>query len=297
METRRLGRTDLQVSVLGFGGSEIGGMAGSREEVQRLLETALDAGLNMIDTGECYGSSEELIGQVAHRRGDYCLCTKCGHASGLDGPDWDPRTLERSIERSLQRLGTDHLDLLQLHSCSEELLRQGAVIEVLQRARDAGKTRYIGYSGDGAKALYAVQCGAFDTLQLSLSIADQDGISLVLPEARARGMGVIAKRPVANAAWRSGGRPAEGYHHAYWERLQQLDYDFLRGELGAAVATALRFTLSTPGVHAAIVGTTRAERWPQNARALEAGPLAAEQYAAIRARWAAVAGADWTGRQ
>ncbi len=297
VERRRLGHTDMDVSVLGFGGAEIGAVGASTGTVRRLLDRALDAGLNVVDTAECYGASEELIGGLADRRADFYLFTKCGHAAGLDGPDWDLGMLARSIDRSLRRLRTDHVDLLQLHSCSEELLRRGEVIEVLQRAKAAGKTRYVGYSGDSAKALYAVQCGAFDVLQTSVSIADQEALDLTLPEAARRGIGVIAKRPIANAAWRTGRRPAEPYHQPYWDRLQQLDYDFLRGDVSAAVGIALRFTLGVPGVHVAIVGTTNPERWAENAGLLAAGPLPAEPYAAIRARWRAVAGADWMGKQ
>src|SRR6266478_9990853 len=149
MEKRQLGKTDLDVSVLGFGGSEIGYEHTSQDAVDQLLNGALDAGLNVIDTAECYPNSEEMIGQaVASRRSEYFLFTKCGHASGIDLPDWDPRLLELHIERSLRRLKTDRVDLVQLHSCDEATLRKGAVIQVLQRARDAGKTRFIGYSGD-----------------------------------------------------------------------------------------------------------------------------------------------------
>lgn len=287
----------MQVSILGFGGSEIGFERASGETVERLLGAALDAGLNAIDTAECYGPSEELVGGLARRRAEFHLFTKCGHAAGLDGADWDPRTLERSIERSLKRLRTDHVDLLQLHSCSEELLRRGEVIEVLQQAKAAGKTRYIGYSGDGQKALYAVQCGAFDALQTSVNIADQEAIDLTIPEAVRRGMGVIAKRPVANAAWRTGRKPADAYHHAYWDRLQALDYAFVRGDVREAVATALRFTLSVPGVQVAIVGTTKPERWQQNAELVARGSLPAAEYEAIRARWREVAESDWGGRR
>ncbi len=171
MERRALGKTGMEVSVLGFGGAEIGFEKATPETVERLLGSALDAGLNVIDTGECYGSSEELIGQaVSHRRGDFFLFTKCGHASGFDLPDWDLTMLEQSINRSLERLRVDCLDLVQLHTCSEEMLRQGDVIGVLERARAAGKTRFIGYSGDNNAALYAVECGAFDTLQTSINI-------------------------------------------------------------------------------------------------------------------------------
>lgn len=296
MERRVLGRTGLEVSVLGFGGSEIGYEGAPLGAVEELLGGALDAGLNVIDTAECYLGSEELIGRaVAHRRADYYLFTKCGHAAGLDYPDWDPRLLAESIDRSLRRLRTDHFDLVQLHSCSADVLRDGAVMEVLGRAREQGKTRFIGYSGDGADALYAVESGAFDALQTSVNIADQQALDLTLPAARERGLGVIAKRPVANAVWKHKTRPENSYVHAYWERLGRLDYDFLKGELPDSVGTALRFTLSVPGVHTAIVGTTKPGRWRENAERLKAGSLPAAEFEAIRARWRQVAGADWGG--
>jgi hypothetical protein len=296
MEKRAFGQTDMQVSILGFGGAEIGFEGASPETVERLLGSAIDAGLNVIDTAECYKTSEELIGRtMSHRRGDYYLFTKCGHASGLDGEDWDPKMLEASIDRSLKRLRTDYVDLLQLHSCSKELLERGEVIEVLRKAKEAGKTRYIGYSGDREAALYAVRCGAFDSLQTTVNIADQQAIELTIPEAARRGMAVIAKRPVANAAWKTGRRPDHSYHQPYWDRLQQLRYDFLQDDLETSVGTALRFTLSIPGVCTAIVGTSKPDRWAQNARQLEAGMLPADRYEAIRTRWKEVAEPDWVG--
>jgi aryl-alcohol dehydrogenase-like predicted oxidoreductase len=296
MERRPFGRTGMEVTALGLGTAEIGYARAEAEAGRRLLAAALDAGLNVVDTAACYGNAEELIGEVAARRSEFFLFTKCGHAAGLPLPDWDPRMLEQSIERSLRRMRTDHLDLLQLHGCPEQLLRQGDVIAVLQRAKEAGHTRFIGYSGDGPAALHAIRCGAFDSLQTSVNIADQESIDLLLPEARARGMGVIAKRPIANAAWRTGRRPASPYHHTYWERLQALDYDFLRGDVAQGVAVALRFTLSTPGVCTAIVGTTNPGRWAENAALLAPGPLPPETYEAIRRRWREVAPADWHGQ-
>ncbi|MGH9944503.1 MAG: aldo/keto reductase, partial [Pyrinomonadaceae bacterium] len=255
-------------------------------------------GLNVVDTAECYLDSEELIGRaVSPRRREFYLFTKCGHASssGLAHPDWSPRLLSESIDRSLARLRTDYLDLLQLHSCSAEVLQRGEVIEVLQRAREQGKTRFIGYSGDGTDALYAVECGAFDTLQTSVNVADQQALELTLPPARERGMGVIAKRPLANAVWKHRDRPADPYVQPYWERLRQLDYGFLRGDVGEAVGKALRFTLSVPGVHTAIVGTARPGRWRENAELLGAGPLSTEEFGSIRERWGQAAEADWFG--
>lgn len=298
MEKRTLGKTGMEVSVLGLGAAEIGLENVPQDIVETLLNSALDAGLNVVDTAECYADSEEKIGKtVGHRRNDFFLFTKCGHASGIDLPDWDPRLLEQSIERSLKRLQTDCVDLLQLHSCSEEMLRKGDVIAAVQKARDAGKARFIGYSGDREAALYAVQCGAFDTLQTSINIADQQSIDLTLPLAKQNNIGVIAKRPVANVAWAHKTRPDNTYVVAYWERLQKLNYDFLNQEINAALGEALRFTLGQPGVHTAIVGTSKPGRWKSNAALLDVGPMSREEINAIRTRWSQVVESDWVGRE
>ena len=212
--------------------------------------------------------------------------------------------LYNTLTRSEQEFVPADGKTVRMYSCGLTVYARGHIgnfrtftsLDVLRRAREAGKTRFIGYSGDGAAALYAVECGAFDTLQTSINIADQQNIDLAVPEAHARGMGVIAKRPIANAAWKTGAKPANAYHHVYWERLQPLDYDFLRDPLDRAIATALRFTLSVPGVTTAIVGTTHPERWKQNAALLESGPLEPERFAAIRARWKAVSRPDWVGQ-
>jgi aryl-alcohol dehydrogenase-like predicted oxidoreductase len=297
MERRQLGRTDMRVSVLGFGGAEIGFEGAAADTVTRLLNEALDAGLNVIDTAECYEDSEELIGKaVAGRRNDFYLFTKCGHPGGPATEDWSKSSLLQSIQRSLRRLKTDRLDLVQLHSCSLEELRKVEVIEALEEARRRGQARHVGYSGDGAAARYAVECGRFDTLQTSVNIADQEALELTLPLARQRQVGVIAKRPLANAVWRYADKPANAYYHTYWERVRKLGHDFLRGEPSSAVATALRFTLSVPGVDTAIVGTTKPGRWRENAALLEAGPLPAEVFEQIRARWREVADPSWVGQ-
>ena len=297
MERRVLGRTGLRVSALGFGGSEIGYENASLRDVERLLAAALDAGLNVIDTAECYFGSERLIGRAASpRRAEFFLFTKCGHDQGFGLPEWTPRLIEATVERSLRLLRTDRVDLLQLHSCREKVLEKGDVIETLERLRSAGKTRFIGYSGDGSDALAAVRTGRFDALQISISVADQEAIDLVLPEARERGLGIITKRSIANAAWRSRSRPADAYHHPYWERLGKLDYPFLKGPLAGSIATALRFTLAVPGVATALVGTKTPGRWEENAALVSAGPLPPGEYDAIRSRWKAVASKGWTGQ-
>ena len=208
------------------------------------------------------------------------------------------RVVLRSIQRSLKRLKTDHLDLIQLHSCSEAELHKGSAdLDTLKRARERGYTRYIGYSGDSQAALYAIECGEFDTLQTSVSIADQEALDLFLPLAGSRNIGVIAKRPVANVAWQNGDRPpVDTYGRPYWERLQKLQYEFLRGGLKRTVGNALRFTLTVPGIHTAIVGTTKAARFAENGAAVAAGPIPKEMFEGIRARWREVAQPTWVGQ-
>jgi len=297
VERRKLGKTDMEASVLGFGGSEIGFQGVSGRTVARLLDGALDAGLNVIDTAECYENSEELIGKaVSGRRREFHLFTKCGHGKSYGHADWRPAAVLASIERSLRRLKTDAVDLVQLHSCSLEHLKKGDVIAALERARERGWTRYIGYSGDGEAARYAIECGHFDTLQTSVSIADQDALERTLPLAASRRMGVIAKRPLANVAWTYERKPSEPYYQAYWSRLRKLDYPFLKSAPDVAVSSALRFTLSVPGVHTAIVGTTKPERWQQNAELLRAGALSRAEFDRVRARWREVAGPSWDGQ-
>jgi len=196
----------------------------------------------------------------------------------------------------LSRLRVNEVDLVQLHSCGEDLLRQGDVIAVLQDARAAGKTRFIGYSGDREDARYAIACGAFDTLQTSMNIADQEALALTLPAAQAADMGVIIKRPLANVAWAYHDTPPakDAYEHTYWERLQTLGYEFLATNRAAEIA--LRFVLSQPGVTTAIVGTKNPDRWAQNAALLAPGPLPQSEINAIRACWQEVAAPNWTGQ-
>lgn len=298
MERRKFGRTGMETSVLGFGSSEIGYSATEQATVDRMLNAALDSGLNVIDTAECYMEAEALIGNaISHRRQDYYLFTKCGHGYGVETglPDWHPDLITGSIEHSLKRLKTDCLDLVQLHSCSKEVLAQGDVVDRLQRAKAEGKTRFIGYSGDGQNARYALEMGVFDSLQTSVNIADQQCVELLLPWCAEHNIGVIAKRPVANIAWRNWpDEPGSGYARPYWERLQRLNYPLLSREPSEIAEAALRFTISQPAVCTAIVGTTKPERLTENARSVAKG-ADPTQIAEIRQRWKEVAPPEWEG--
>lgn len=113
MEKRVFGKTGMNVSVLGFGGAEIGFEGATPATVREILHAALDSGLNVIDTAECYMNSEELIGEaVASRREDFYLFTKCGHKWTYTEEAWTGLDIAESLERSLKRLQTDYVDLL-----------------------------------------------------------------------------------------------------------------------------------------------------------------------------------------
>lgn len=297
MEKRKFGKTDMEFSVLGFGGAEIGWSNQAAETVGDLLNSALDAGLNVIDTAAAYKTSEELIGKaVSHRRKEFYLLTKCGALEAFTREDWSKKGILETIENSLRNLKTDYLDIAQLHSCSAEILRQADCIEGLIRAQEKGYTRYVGYSGDNEAAKYAIELDFFDSLQISVSIADQTPIDGNIPLAAKKGLGVIAKRPIANAVWRNSEKPADSYHHEYWDRIQKLKYEFLNKSVEEATATALRFTMTIPGVSTMIVGTTRLNRWQENAKYVSEGNLSNEEFEAIRNRWREVADESWIGQ-
>ncbi len=118
--------------------------------------------------------SEELIGQaVSGRRNEFYLFTKAECPRGVGSEDWSSSFILACIQRSLRRIRTDRLDLVQFHNCSEAVLRKSEAIEGLQTAWERGYTRYLGHTGDSRAAKFAVESGVFDTLQTSINIADQ----------------------------------------------------------------------------------------------------------------------------
>jgi len=307
MPERRLGRTDMTVRLLALGTLQIGVEFADQATADAVLNTALDEGCNVIDTAECYMRAETLIGNaVSGRRKEFFVFTKCGHVLNDDettqwAPEWDGPGVTQSVERSLRRLKTDVLDVVHLHSCPVSVLERGEAYGALERARDAGKVRYIGYSGDDRAAKWALESGKFDTLMTSVNIADQQSIELLLPLAKEKGVGVIVKRAIANAAWRHETSTRMDYHHEYWRRLKELDYDFLKGEAledrgpDGAAGVALRFTMAQP-VDLIVVGSSNPARYRQNAEIVSAGALSADRVEAIRARWREVAEPGWVGQ-
>lgn len=287
----------MQVSVLGFGGAEIGFNPNQTQaDVDVLLNSAIDSGLNLIDTAAGYLQSEQMIGEaVSKRRKDFYLITKCGALDGFTRQDWTKKGILETIENSLRNLKTDYLDIAQLHSCDTETLKRGEAIEAVLRAQEKGYTRYIGYSGDNEDAKFAIEMDIFDSLQISVSIADQTPIDGNIMLAAEKNLGVIAKRPIANAVWRHDEKPENAYHQPYWDRIQKLKFDFLNKSLEEATATALRFTMTIPGISTMIVGTTKPNRWQENAKYVAEGKLSDEEFEAIRDRWREIADESWVG--
>jgi aryl-alcohol dehydrogenase-like predicted oxidoreductase len=284
------GRTGLTVSALGFGAGQIGDAALAEAQVARLLNTALDLGIRLVDTARSYGLSEERIGRhLSHRRSEFVLSTKLGY--GIDGvPDWTGRAVSAGVDEALRRLRTDVIDVVHLQSCDLATLQRGDVVQALQRAVQAGKVRVAAYSGDNAPLQWAVRSGEFGAVECSFNLFDQASRP-ALQEGVAHAMGTIAKRPLGNAPWRFAARPVGDYAETYWQRLQQLAY----GEAGLPWdALALRFAAHAPEVGSAIAGTASIEHLRHNVALVEQGPLPAEVDAALRARYATV-GRDWPG--
>lgn len=271
METRTLGKTGLSISRLGVGLAEIGQNRLDVDEAGRVLNLALDSGITFLDTAACYDISEELIGKtVANRRDEYVLATKCGHVTGgYQGEAWTAQTVTDSIDRSLKRLNTDYLDLVQLHSCGVDVLERGEVIEALQAAQEAGKTRFIGYSGDNEAAAWAVESGYFATLQTSFNLADQRARKNLFGPAKEQNMGIIVKRPIANGAWGAEKSPSS-YADGYFARAQEMEK---AGALPEApdnrILLALGFTFAHPEVDTAIVGTRNPNHMRSNIEMVE----------------------------
>ncbi len=275
---REFGNTDIKVSALGFGAGHIGDPALDDKFVEKLLNNIVDEGVNLFDTARGYGLSEERIGRfLVQRRKDIVLSTKVGY-SVPGHNDWTYSCVLAGIDESLSKLKTDYIDIVHLHSCSLQTLEQGEVIYALEKAKEQGKVRSAAYSGENEALDYAIHCGRFDSIQTSINIADQRNLNFLLPDAKLRYMGVIAKRPLANAPWRFTEHPQGHYCEEYWLRLQKmnLQYDISIHEI------AIRFAAFTFGVDSCIVGTTKIEHVKQNMEFLKKGPLSQVIYDNIR---------------
>jgi aryl-alcohol dehydrogenase-like predicted oxidoreductase len=289
---RPFGNTGISVPPLGFGAGGVGDPALSERDAETLLNAVLDLGIVLLDAARSYGLAEERIGRhVSRRRGEFVLSTKVGY--GVPGfEDWTAACVTAGVDLALRNLATDVIDVVHLHSCPRDVLEERGVVEALVEAVEAGKVRVAAYSGDGEPLDWAISSGAFGSVQASVNLVDQHPIASALPRATGRGLGVIAKRALANAVWRSGPRPGEDPAVAeYRRRWNVLGYDF--GELSVE-EVALRFASNLPGVHTVLVGSTDVAHLAENVAAISRGPLPEAVESGIRRRFEEV-GADWPG--
>jgi len=275
---RPYGKTGLMVSALGLGAARIGDARLEEAEVAALLNSAVDAGITLIDTARSYGLSEERIGRhLVSRRDDIVLSTKLGY--GIAGyEDWTGPCITAGIEQALRMLRTDRIDIAHLHSCPRATLERGEVIAALEMAKRDGKVRAIAYSGDNDDLAYAVATSRFDGFMASLNICDQHVIDDVLPNIAAQGF--IAKRPAANHPWRFDERPVGDYCEEYWLRWRAMELSSHGHDWGEV---AIRFALSPPQVSSAIIGTGSMKHLKQNIAWSEAGGLDADWLEELRA--------------
>jgi len=286
LPSRPFGATGLTVSALGLGAGRLGGDDLDDAGADAVLGAALDAGVTLIDAARSYGRAEARLGRFladGRRRDGVVLATKGGY--GIEGvADWTGAVITAGVDAALRLLRTDRIDVFLLHSCPVDTLARGEVIEALAAAVRAGKVRVMGYSGEGEALAWAARSGRFGALETSVNLCDQRVLDEVLPAAAAAGLGVIAKRPLANAPWRFAERPVGDYAEVYWERLQAMKID-----PGPTPwdALAIRFAAHQPGVSAAIVGTARPEHVTRAAAAVAEGPLPEAQVRALRERFRA----------
>jgi aryl-alcohol dehydrogenase-like predicted oxidoreductase len=266
---RNFGNTGLKVSALGFGAAEIGDYEVSEKESERILNTVLDLGINLIDTARGYYASEERIGKyISHRRSDFIISTKVGY--DIDGySNWSYEIILAGIDNALKLMKTDFIDIVHLHSCSIDVLQKGEVIEALHKAIESGKIKIAAYSGENEELKFAVDSNTFGSIQTSVNICDQIDLDGSIKLAKEKGMGVMAKRPIANAPWRFYGIPVGHYCEEYWRRWKTMNLPEQENWLD----TFLCFTVFANGVDTAIVGTTNVEHLKSNIKIVEKGPL------------------------
>jgi aryl-alcohol dehydrogenase-like predicted oxidoreductase len=306
LRTRPLGRTGTDVTILGYGAMELRGRPWSPgigdEDAGALLGAVLDGGINLIDTSIDYGRSEELIGRyLAHRRDEFFLASKCGCPLGDPPPgsrppyphDYREASIRAGLEQSLRRLGTDRLDLLQVHmSPSRAQLAADGTVETLLSLREAGKVRFLGMSGTLPNLPDHIAMGVFDVFQIPYSAVQREHEELITAAAAA-GAGTLIRGGAARGApagdknWRQGPLGlAEGEGHRRW-RASGVE-DLIAAAGMDRLEFVLRFTLSHPALSSTIVGTSSQDHLRANLAIAQRGPLPAEVYDDARRRLAQV---------
>ena len=282
MNYRTLGRTGLSVSEIGLGALEIGrdwpswrkdlGDFARPDEPSAiaLVEEAISHGVNFVDTAPAYMESERVVGSALKgRRNQLILATKCGE--WFDGAksvyDFSYGETFRFVERSLRNLGTDWIDLLQIHSGSVEVIRRGETLSAMKVLQEQGKARYLGISVDTEEAaLEAIRCGGFDCIQLSYHLLDRVMENRVIPEAEAAGVGIIVKDSLSKGRLTS--KAVDIADAGLRERIGT--YAQKAASLSISLPQyALRFVLSNSGISTVIVGTKRRQHLLENLQCID----------------------------
>jgi aryl-alcohol dehydrogenase-like predicted oxidoreductase len=300
MEKRRLGRTGLDVSVVGFGTMTIGGIFGPVDDAVSIqaLHAAVDAGMNFIDTSDAYGAgrSERVVGAFLKERPDrgrIIVCTKGGNNMVTGARNFTPDYICACVEGSLQRLGVEAIDVYLLHNPTVANLQAEDSFDMLERYKDQGKIKHWGVSVNTlAECELTVAAGRAAVMQMEYNILEQEPTG-VFAKAHAADVGVIARVPLKRGLL--SGRFDEHWTFAEGDRRSQMfSPDRLPalvakvGQIEAAVAdlgrplaeVAVRFCLSSPHVAVTIPGIRTPAQARANAAACE--PLPAPAVAKLR---------------
>lgn len=300
MEYRTLGRTGWEISAIGFGAWAIGGAewgGADDEESIRALHTAIDEGVNFIDTADVYGDgrSERLVAQVrAERSEDLIVATKAGRRLDPHTADgYNRANLTSFVERSLRNLDTEAIDLLQLHCPPPEVYGRPEVFGVLDDLVAAGKVRHYGVSVEQvSEAMAALDYPGVQSVQIIFNMFRLKPADAFFAAAREAGVGIIARVPLASGLLTGKFGPetefAEDDHRSFNREGDAFDVgetfsgvDYRRGleavdELSALVPAdatlaqlALRWILTFPEVTTTIPGARNREQARENAQAAD----------------------------
>ncbi len=316
MNERRLGRTGLSVSEIGYGAWGIGGdmwLGAQDDESVQALHRAIDLGLNFIDTALAYGRghSEKLIGQVVREREERIVVSSkippknlaWPAPGGVDPDDAFPAEhVRKCTERTLSNLGMDSLDVQQFHVWSDEWVGRGSWLEAIEALKDEGKIRFFGVSINDhqpSNAIKLIETGVVDTVQVIYNVFDQSPEDELLAACERSDVGVIVRVPFDEGALT--GRigpdsefPEGDFRNDYFrgDRLQQVDehVEAILADLGIErdqlPEVALRYILSRPEVSTVIPGMRSVRNVERNCAVGDGEGLPQEQVEALKAhRW------------